>query len=114
MTGIHPTVPPLASLLADWASESGVLVYLYGSRARGDFRDDSDVDIYVKLTEEITNCTAAWWTRENETDFVDLKKQLPGRLEILEGPPSLKLSLERAPIIYSIRNVRVVYLAPKQ
>jgi predicted nucleotidyltransferase len=35
----------LARLLADWAAPaSGVTVYLFGSRVRGDHKADSDVD----------------------------------------------------------------------
>jgi predicted nucleotidyltransferase len=35
-------------ILAEWAADAPVTVYLFGSRARGDHRPDTDVDLYIQ------------------------------------------------------------------
>jgi len=75
----------LASIVTKWVDEvPGVpAVYLFGSRVRGDHRPDSDVDIRVYLRDWVTDsATAIWWLQQNQTDFSDLKAQLPGPLSI--------------------------------
>jgi hypothetical protein len=71
--------------LADWARGRTVMVYLFGSRARGDHRPDSDVDISVLWRPPRDLATAAWWVEQNTADFPELKAKLPGPLKIL-GP----------------------------
>ena len=76
----------LAEVLADWIKPvPGVpAVYLFGSRVRGDHRPDSDVDVRLFLNEwkDVCRATMAWWGKQNETDFADLKSGLPGPLAI--------------------------------
>jgi predicted nucleotidyltransferase len=75
----------LAGTVAKWIDEvPGVpAVYLFGSRVRGDHRPDSDVDIRVYLRDWVSDsATAIWWLQQNQTDFSELKAQLPGPLSI--------------------------------
>ena len=45
--------------------------------------ETSDVDIRVYLRDWVTDsATAIWWLQQNQTDFSDLKAQLPGPLSI--------------------------------
>jgi predicted nucleotidyltransferase len=100
----------LLETLSSWASVPGVKVYLYGSRARGDNRPDSDVDVYVEFGSGVTGATVEWWMRHNETDFADLMALLPGRLELLDGPDKLKRDIASAPVLASSGNAFAVLL----
>jgi predicted nucleotidyltransferase len=76
----------LAEILADWADQGPFsFVYLFGSRVRGDHRPNSDVDIRLFLDDvgkDASEVTLRWWQDQNETDFADLKRRLPGPLAI--------------------------------
>jgi predicted nucleotidyltransferase len=75
----------LASILAEWADPAPGIpaVYLFGSRVRGDYRPDSDVDVRLFLNQWLgDDATTLWWMQQNETDFAALKAQLPGPLAI--------------------------------
>jgi hypothetical protein len=75
----------LAEILADWIKPARGIpaVYLFGSRVRGDHRHDSDVDVRLFLDEwSACDVTVQWWLAQNESDFAELKSQLPGPLEI--------------------------------
>jgi predicted nucleotidyltransferase len=76
----------LAEILASWIDPvPGIQeLYLFGSRVRGDHRPDSDVDVRL-YPEEWTFAdpfTAKWWTEQNESDFAELRAQLPGPLDL--------------------------------
>jgi predicted nucleotidyltransferase len=75
----------LASILADWADAApGIpVVYLFGSRVRGDHRPDSDVDVQLYVDRwSADEVTTRWWMEQNDTDFATLKAKLPGPLAI--------------------------------
>lgn len=91
----------------------GVKVVIFGSRARGDYRPDSDVDLRVTFTSEVTDETVAWWGKENESGFVALQSQLPGGLEICDGPPKLLFDLDTAEPVRVMSNVSAVVLPQK-
>ena len=51
MFAVTPDLVGLACILGDWAAPAtGTIVYLYGSRVRGDHRVDCDVDIWVDFS----------------------------------------------------------------
>jgi predicted nucleotidyltransferase len=76
----------LANLLSDWIEPAPNIpaVYLFGSRVRGDHRPDSDVDVRMLLHEwrNLSSEDTIWWTKQNETDFADLKARLSGPLAL--------------------------------
>jgi predicted nucleotidyltransferase len=75
----------LAEILAEWIKPApGVpAIYLFGSRVRGDYRPDSDVDVRLYLREwKSCEATMRWWTDQNASDFQALKARLPGPLAI--------------------------------
>jgi hypothetical protein len=76
----------LADILADWLEPAPNIpvVYLFGSRVRGDHRPDSDVDVRVLINEwrNLDRRDMDWWGKENDTDFAALKGQLPGPLSL--------------------------------
>jgi predicted nucleotidyltransferase len=58
-------------------------VFLFGSRVRGNDRDDSDLDLGIDLTFLVpTSDAVEWWLRMNRTGFADLQALLPMRLEV--------------------------------
>src|ERR1700690_718740 len=83
---MNPVLASLANILADWLEPAPNIpaVYLFGSRVRGDHRPDSDVDVRLFINEwrDVKPVDMDWWVKENETDFADLKRRLPGPLEI--------------------------------
>jgi predicted nucleotidyltransferase len=85
MSATNDELAILAQILAKWADGApGVKeVYLFGSRVRGDHRPDSDVDVRLYLDEwDVCSATLNWWQIQNQTDFAELKAQLPGPLAI--------------------------------
>lgn len=72
----------LASAIARWAETVPCIkvVYLFGSRARGDHRPDSDVDLRIEFDYQSEDFES--WLRENREDFAALKAVLPGRLAL--------------------------------
>lgn len=81
--------PDLTSTVAEvLEGEPVVLAYLYGSRARGDHRTDSDVDIAVLLDRSAVT-----------EDDLNLATRLAGRLEhALRAPVDPLLVLDTAPL----------------
>ena len=113
----HSCPPPelikLARTLAEWAADTGAIIYLYGSRVRGDHRHDSDVDICIDLA-KITRTGVQWWMDNNEENFATINAKLGHRLEILELHDDLRFRVFSAQIVYQDRNVRCVWLAAKR
>lgn len=105
----------LASTLADWVDgHDSFVIYLFGSRVRGDYRPDSDVDVVVRW-ERPTGHDVNWWLANNEEDFASINAKLPGRLRILEYTDPLSdriIGAARHPT-YRDRNVVCVWLPPK-
>ena len=65
----NPRIPPKLRAVAK-------AVYIFGSIARGDYRADSDVDIYVETA--ITGC-------ETAQDFIDFHEGADGFAILLSG-----------------------------
>ncbi len=109
---VEPGLLALAAAVADWAAPAApVLVYIFGSRARGDHRSDSDVDIYVPFMTFANYPNAlGWWLDQNDSDFAALRCVLPGRLELLADNPTLEADIRAAPVAHVDRNVRCVTL----
>jgi predicted nucleotidyltransferase len=108
----------LAGVLAKWSDGYAVTVFLYGSRVRGDHREDSDVDIYISWRlcqedSETNDKTVRWWTQENADDFASLKALLPGRLEILEPADKLGIEISVGKVVYTQGNVKCIWRRPK-
>ncbi len=102
----------LARILADWADGVSATIYLYGSRVRGDYRPDSDVDIHIAWANP-DNHSTLWWCEENDDWFATINRRLPGPLQILEARDPLHYAVEAAPVVHQDRNVRCVSLKPK-
>jgi predicted nucleotidyltransferase len=103
----------LAGVLADWSAPApGAILYLHGSRVRGDYRRDSDVDVFIEWV-TIGDRDLEWWTANNEEYFASINAKLPGVLQILETNDPLKHKIIAAPIAYEDRSVRCVLLPPK-
>lgn len=85
VAGIPRDLRAVAEIIAEWVERvPGIaVVYLFGSRVRGDHRSDSDVDLRLYTKDwQLDPKTMAWWGQQNETDFAELKAQLPGPLAI--------------------------------
>jgi hypothetical protein len=113
MCDVTPQLSELARVLADWAAPAvGTMVYMYGSRVRGDHRSDSDVDIFVDFWNP-TEPDMQWWNENTDGDFASLKGRLNCRLEILEQRDPLAEQIRAARVTHRDRNVRCVWLPPK-
>jgi hypothetical protein len=116
---MNPDLAALANILADWLAPAPNVpaVYLFGSRVRGDHRADSDVDVRV-LTNEWSGLDRRdmdWWGQQNETDFAELKRRLPGPLSLHreqhdDADPAIREG-RKAPLLV-VRRVVCVWTPP--
>jgi Nucleotidyltransferase domain len=102
----------LASKIADWAHPE-LTVYVFGSRVRGDHGPNSDVDIHFGLPGGPSREFTCWWTRQNNQDFPDLRKVLPGALGPFERTAPLAPEIEGGRVVHECRNVRCILLPAK-
>lgn len=110
---VTPELRELAKKLADWAAPaSGSVVYVYGSRVRGDHKPTSDVDICMDFPNPKTEDTR-WWTDNNQDDFKQINGQLGANVQVLERNAPLRPDVLNGPVVYRDRNVRCVWLPPK-
>jgi predicted nucleotidyltransferase len=108
---ISEQLKSLANILADWtAPAETVIIYLYGSRVRGDHALDSDVDIWPDWTGSATEVN--WWMENNANDFANINAKLPGKLHVLPPNDPVKDKVRFGPVVYTDRNVRCVLLPP--
>lgn len=112
---MHPDLPRLAEILSDWSSGTTFIIYLFGSRVRGDHRSDSDVDVLIPIPDSPTDFDVDWWGRHNRDFFAEIDARLPGKLHILENDEPLAPKIIEAAQnpIYRDRNVICVWLDPK-
>jgi predicted nucleotidyltransferase len=107
----------LAGTIADWAEDITAVVYIHGSRVRGDHRPDSDVDLHIAWNyADMDDYSKTWWGKETDDDFKTINSRLPGPLHILDqrDPAQLHWAVMKAPVIYEDRNVRCALLDPKK
>lgn len=104
----------LASILAEWSENTTATVYLFGSRVRGDHRDDSDVDIVIDFAGG-NALTSEWWERNQADHFACISTQLPGQLHCqpLGDPMCRKVIAAAEEPVYTERNVVCVWFPPK-
>lgn len=106
-----PDFREIARILADWSHpHECITIYLFGSRVRGDHREDSDVDVLIDHTLP-DDAATAWLSRMEAEDYASLKAQLPG-LELLERLSHIAPMVREAGRnpVYVDRNVRCVEL----
>ena len=72
------SLPSLAKLVAQWADERPAIekAYIFGSRARGDHRPDSDLDLAIEFASNLTTRATADWTEQSCSEFADLKSAI--------------------------------------
>lgn len=67
----------LMDILAEWAADAPITVYVYGSRVRGDHRPDSDVDLYAEYFTGQEDAGNEWYERQRADNYSELRKWLP-------------------------------------
>ena len=101
-------------MLAEWVeSAPSMAIYLCGSRVRGDYRADSDVDVVLCFGNHPTSEDAQWWGKENNENFASINARLPSRLEILEHDDPLRHEILASPAVHSDGRVVCVWTRPK-
>ena len=76
----------LMDVLAEWAAGAPVTVYVYGSRVRGDYRPDSDVDLYVAHMKGQEAAGDDWYNKQTEDNYSDLRNKLAGPISKVMPP----------------------------
>jgi len=76
------------SAIATWAAGNEKIseVHLIGSRVKGDHRQNSDLDVAIKLKEEFGYTE---WFYESETWMAELQQKLPVEVHLLRGGGNL-------------------------
>lgn len=109
----------LISTLADWADTIPAIssVILFGSRARGDHRADSDVDLRIEFDYGGSQEDFQGWLLADARGFADLKIRLPGPLSLHQDDDDVVILLiqeARAQPLLSMRKVICVATPPKR
>jgi predicted nucleotidyltransferase len=121
-TVVNDELRRLVRTLANWIEPAPSIpaVYLFGSRVRGDHRPNSDVDIRVFFSEwggVIDVRDMNWWQNQNATDFVELKRLLPGPLALhcdsSDNADTAILAGRKSPV-FVCRRVVCVFTPPKR
>ena len=88
-----PTLKELAAVVAEWVDGQPVIknAFLFGSRTRGDYNNDSDVDLYIEFVDFPVEQDMRRWATENDVGFVNFKAKLPGRLSLHTRPDDAAL-----------------------
>jgi hypothetical protein len=102
----------LARIFAAWSAPAPAsVVYLFGSRVRGDHRPDSDVDFHLHYASPVDIATALWATDQHGTDFAVLRPLLPGPLGLLDPQDKVAAShVMKARMVHGHANVRCMWL----
>ena len=111
-------------MLATWADKLPLkTVYVYGSRVRGDYTPDSDLDVawdLMPMSEKLPNGAAGEWTTQHQTDFAAIKaavrSALGVRLEFSDAQDEALLQRIRVATsepVLAVRKVVCVYLPPR-
>jgi predicted nucleotidyltransferase len=105
----------LAASIADWCPHPSIRIYLFGSRLRGDHRDDSDVDMAIEITDYGDEAACTWFGNQDIAEFrEDLPKDLPAPLHVLRADDDEEQELWEKIVaanpVHQDRNVTCVIL----
>lgn len=64
-------------ILAEWAGDAPITVYVYGSRVRGDHSPDSDVDLYADYIKGQKEAGDECYERQRSDNYSERRKRLP-------------------------------------
>ena len=107
-------LPKLAKILAEWVEPApGFVIYLFGSRVRGDNRSDSDVDVVIPIPQVPSEADATWWMENNQDNFKSINSKLPGSLSILENADAIADYVRGAREVHRDGKIRCVWTEPK-
>jgi predicted nucleotidyltransferase len=89
-TMVGPDLKAIARAVADWVDDvPGVpVVFIFGSRVRGDHHEGSDVDIRLFKYEwadggPLDDVTSEWWDKQNETHCAELEERLGTQVYVI-------------------------------
>lgn len=103
----------LTGILANWVEPAlGFVIYLFGSRVRGDHRLGSDVDVVIPLPRAPTDVDAVWWEEVSKGDFHAINAVLPGPLHILENDEPIARKVLISMEVYRVGQVRCIWMDP--
>jgi predicted nucleotidyltransferase len=87
---IDPDLKAIATAVADWVDDvpDVPVVFIFGSRVRGDHHEGSDVDIRLFKHEwadggPLDDATSEWWDEQNETNCAELEGRLGVRVHVI-------------------------------
>ncbi len=106
-------VSRVLKILDRWAQGTGAKIYLFGSRARGDYHDDSDVDIFVEWPSDYNSKFVEWWTNENQNLFKDIGDCLCAKVQILDPDDKIMHSKVRSGEVIDTVGCAVAVILPR-
>jgi len=102
----------ISKIIADWAASEPIVVrvYIFGSRARGDHHENSDLDIAIEIEKGADDSNVhETWIYECDRCEQSLAKLLPYRLQLElfdgENTPTVLKGIRRSSVlVYDASN----------
>jgi len=75
---------PLETVISDWAKSEPLIMkaYIFGSRHKGNAREDSDIDVAVEIDVDGDESALSLWMDESERLSENLQRVLPCKLDL--------------------------------
>jgi predicted nucleotidyltransferase len=101
-------VKTAATAIARWAATKPIIrrVFIFGSRARDDFREDSDLDVAIEI-DGVNGNALATWMFDTKPWHAEISALVPFEIDLEffdeDETPIIKTAIERSSVLIYVR-----------
>ena len=102
-------LPKLEKIITDWAKGKDLIqsIYLYGSRIRGNYRPDSDLDIAIEIIPDYGSDILSTWMEFSDIWKMELQELLPYKvhLQLLDDDsPTIQKGIDDSSVLVYVKG----------